>query len=161
MQGPAAGGGVGVALAADIVIAARSAYFMLPFVPALGLVPDLGSAWFMPRAIGMARSVGLALLGERLSAEQAAQWGLIWACVDDAALANETARVAARLAALPAHGIVETRALFAAAATNDFARQLAYERDRQRELIERKCFAEGVSAFLGKRRPVFAGRAPA
>ncbi len=158
VHGAVAGGGVGIALAADIVVAARSAYFLLPFVPALGLVPDMGSAWFMPRAIGIARSVGLTLLGERLSAEQAAQWGLIWACVDDAMLKDEVARIAARLAALPAHAALETRALFKTAGSNTLDAQLAYERDRQRELVDSECFAEGVAAFGGRRRPVFAGR---
>lgn len=158
VNGAAAGGGVGLALAADIVLAARSAYFYLPFVPALGLVPDMASAWFMQRAIGQARAVGLALLGDRLSAEQAAQWGLIWACVDDADLADEAGRIARRLAALPAHAALETRALFGAAEANTLAQQLAYERGRQRELADGAGFAEGVAAFAAKRRPVFRGR---
>lgn len=158
VNGAVAGGGVGLALAADIVVAARSAYFYLPFVPALGLVPDMGSAWFLPRAIGRARSIGLTLLGDRLSAEQAAQWGLIWACVDDGNLADEVASIAARLAALPTHAATETRTLYQAAETNTLVDQLAYERDRQRELINGACFAEGVLAFGDKRRPVFAGR---
>jgi 2-(1,2-epoxy-1,2-dihydrophenyl)acetyl-CoA isomerase len=158
VQGAVAGGGVGIALAADIVVAARCAYFMLPFVPSLGLVPDMGSTWFMTRAIGRARASALALLGDRLSAEQAAQQGLIWMCVDDHELAGEVARTAARLAELPAHGILETRALFEACSDHTLAQQLDYERDRQRELIEGECFAEGVAAFVAKRRPVFAGR---
>ena len=158
VKGAVAGGGVGLALAADVVVAARSAYFYLPFVPALGLVPDMGSAWFMQRALGSARAVGLTLLGDRLSAEQAAQWGLIWACVDDAELSAEVGRLAARLAALPAHAATETRALYRAAEANPLADQLAYERERQRELIDGACFAEGVRAFLAKQRPVFAGR---
>ena len=160
VQGAAAGGGVGVALAADVVVAAKSAYFYLPFVPALGIVPDMGSAWFMARALGPARAVGLTLLGDRLSAEQAAQWGLIWACVDDGALGEEVARIAARLAALPAHAAAETRALYRAAESKTLPEQLAYERERQCELIDEPSFAEGVAAFLGKRRPVFAGRQP-
>jgi 2-(1,2-epoxy-1,2-dihydrophenyl)acetyl-CoA isomerase len=161
VQGAVAGGGVGVALAADIVIAAKSAYFYLPFVPALGIVPDMGCAWFMARALGPARTVGLTLLGDRLSAEQAAQWGLIWACVDDAALGGEVARIATRLAALPAHAATETRALYRVAESNTVAEQLVYERERQRELIDGPCFAEGVAAFVGKRRPAFPGRRPA
>jgi 2-(1,2-epoxy-1,2-dihydrophenyl)acetyl-CoA isomerase len=158
VQGAVAGGGVGIALAADIVVAGRSAYFTLPFVPSLGLVPDMGSTWFMSRAIGRARTSALALLGDRLSAEQAAQQGLIWACVDDQELAGEVARTAARLAELPAHGILEIRALFEAGADHTLAQQLTYERDRQRELIEGDCFAEGVQAFVAKRHPVFSGR---
>ena len=158
VNGAAVGGGVGIALAADIVVAARSAYFYLPFVPALGLVPDMGCAWFMGRAVGRARSVGLTLLGDRVSAEQAAQWGLIWACIDDADLAAEVSRIAARLAALPAHAVAETRALHRAAETLTLAEQLVYERERQRELANGAGFAEGVQAFAGKRRAVFAGR---
>lgn len=158
VHGAVAGGGVGLALAADIVVAARSAYFYLPFVPALGLVPDMGSAWFMQRAIGPARATGLALLGERLSAEQAAQWGLIWACVDDARLSEEVGRIATRLAALPAHAALETRALLRAAERNSLPDQLRYERERQCELADGAAFAEGVAAFVGKRRPVFAAR---
>jgi 2-(1,2-epoxy-1,2-dihydrophenyl)acetyl-CoA isomerase len=158
VQGAVVGGGVGIALAADIVIAARSAYFMLPFVPALGLVPDMGSAWFMTRAMGRARASALALLGTRLTAEQAAQQGLIWACVDDDQLTEEVAGIATRLAALPAHGILETRALFDSIESRTLADQLRYERDRQRELIERETFVEGVAAFVGKRHPVFDGR---
>ena len=160
VHGPVAGGGVGVALAADIVVAAKSAYFYLPFVPALGLVPDMGSAWFMARAIGPARAVGLTLLGDRLGAEQAAQWGLIWTCVDDAARGDEVARIAPRLAALPAHAATETRALYRAAESNTPAEQLVHERERQRELINGPSFVEGVAAFVGKRRPVFPGRRP-
>lgn len=158
VQGAVAGGGVGIALAADIVVAARSAYFLLPFVPSLGLVPDMGAAWFMQRAIGRPRALALTLLGDRLTAEEAARQGLVWACVDDDRLAGEVARTAERLAALPAHGILETRALFEGAATRTLAEQLDHERDRQRELIEREDFAEGVAAFAAKRRPVFRGR---
>ncbi|MDP9901011.1 enoyl-CoA hydratase-related protein [Variovorax ginsengisoli] len=159
LQGAAVGGGAGLALAGDIVVAARSSYFYLPFIPALGIVPDMGSSWFLPRAAGRARAMGLALLGDRVSAEQAAQWGLIWACVDDDQLPAEAARLADQLAALPAHAIQEARALFDASAGHTLAQQLDYERDRQRELIDGPCFAEGVQAFLHKRRPVFPPRA--
>jgi 2-(1,2-epoxy-1,2-dihydrophenyl)acetyl-CoA isomerase len=155
VNGPAAGGGVGIALAADIVIAARSAYFYLPFMPALGIVPDLGTSWFLPRAVGRARSVGLSLLGNRLTAERAAQWGLIWDCVDDAELPAETRRTAQRLAKLPGHAAAEIRAAHAASARNDLAAQLAWEASRQRELIAGPAFEEGVRAFLEKRSPDF------
>jgi 2-(1,2-epoxy-1,2-dihydrophenyl)acetyl-CoA isomerase len=158
VQGAAAGGGVGLALAADIVVAARSAYFYLPFVPALGLVPDMGSSWFLPRAVGHARALGLTLLGDKLPAQQAADWGLIWACVDDDKLQDEGRLVARRLAALPAHAIVETRALFEASRKNDFEQQLALERERQQALIDGGAFAEGVRAFGERRSPVFPGR---
>lgn len=154
-NGPVAGGSVGIALSADVVIAARSAYFYMPFMPALGIIPDMGASWFMPRAIGRARSVGLTLLGNRLSAEQAVQWGLIWACVDDAALAAEARATAEKLAALPGHAALETRRAYAASERNTLSEQLDYERDRQRDLIDLDAFGEGVSAFMGKRKPVF------
>jgi len=158
VHGAVAGGGVGLALAADVVIAARSAFFYLPFVPALGLVPDMGAAWFLQRALGPARAKALTLLGERLGAEQAAAWGLIWACVDDDRLAEETTRLATRLAALPAHAALETRALLRAAAVNELPAQLGHERGRQRALVAGAAFDEGLSAFLQKRRPVFPRR---
>ena len=161
LNGAAVGGGVGIALAADIVVAARSAYFSLPFVPALGLVPDMGCAWVMSRTVGRARSVGLTLLGDRVSAEQAAQWGLIWACVDDDRLADEAVGLARRLAALPAHAVAETRALHDAAEAHTLPEQLTYERERQRVLANGPDFAEGLRAFAEKRRPVFGGRRPA
>jgi 2-(1,2-epoxy-1,2-dihydrophenyl)acetyl-CoA isomerase len=158
VNGVAAGGGVGLALAADVVIAARSAYFYLPFVPSLGLVPDMGASWLLPRALGPARAMGLALTGAKLDAQQAADWGLIWACVDDERLAEEGQRLAARLAGLPPGAIDETRALFAAAERNSFTEQLALERERQAVLADGESFAEGVRAFAERRRPSFRGR---
>jgi 2-(1,2-epoxy-1,2-dihydrophenyl)acetyl-CoA isomerase len=158
VQGAVAGGGVGLALAADIVVAARSAYFYLPFVPALGLVPDMGSSWFLPRTVGHARALGLALLGDKLPAPRAAGWGLIWACVDDDQLRDEAGALAMRLGALPAHAIVETRALLEASRTNDLGQQMALERERQQVLVDRDAFAEGVRAFGDRRKPVFRGR---
>jgi 2-(1,2-epoxy-1,2-dihydrophenyl)acetyl-CoA isomerase len=158
VNGVAAGGGVGLALAADVVIAARSAYFYLPFVPALGAVPDMGASWALPRAVGRARALGLALLGDKLDASRAADWGLVWACVDDAALAQEARALATRLAAMPAHAVVEARALFAASERNNLAQQLALERERQAQLIDGESFAEGMRAFIERRPPVFRGR---
>jgi 2-(1,2-epoxy-1,2-dihydrophenyl)acetyl-CoA isomerase len=155
VNGACAGGGVGVALAADIVIAARSAYFYLPFLPKLGIVPDLGASWFVERLLGRSRAMGLALLGERLPAEQAAAMGLIWAAVDDAQLMDKALATARRLAALPRHAIGEARAAFEAASRHTLAEQLDYEASRQRELLDRPSFAEGVSAFLAKREPRF------
>jgi 2-(1,2-epoxy-1,2-dihydrophenyl)acetyl-CoA isomerase len=158
VNGAAAGGGCGFALAADMVVAARSAYFYLPFVPALGLVPDMGASWVLPRAVGRARALGLALTGHKLSAETAAQWGLIWACVDDAQLQAQALQLATQLAALPAGAITEARQLFAAAESNSFEDQLALERSRQMELIDHPNFAEGVAAFAARRKPAFKGR---
>jgi 2-(1,2-epoxy-1,2-dihydrophenyl)acetyl-CoA isomerase len=158
INGPAVGGGFGFALAGDIVIAAQSAYFYLPFVPALGLVPDMGASWRLPRAVGHARAMGVALLGERVSAVQAAQWGLIWSSVEDAVLMPEAMRLAQKLATLPAHAAQETRALFRAANANTLPEQLAYEMQRQRVLLNGESFAEGLAAFQAKRRPIFVAR---
>lgn len=158
VNGVAAGGGVGLALAADVVVAARSAYFYLPFVPALGAVPDMGASWALPRAVGRARALGLALLGEKLDAARAADWGLVWACVDDAVLSQEALTLATRLAAMPTHAVAEARALFAASERNNLAQQLALERERQAELIDGEAFAEGMRAFIERRAPVFRGR---
>ncbi len=158
INGPAVGGGFGLALAGDIVIAARSAYFYLPFVPALGLVPDMGASWRLPRAVGSARAMGMALLGERVSGEQAADWGLIWTCIDDDKLGALALKTARRLAALPAHSALETRALLQAAGRNSLAQQLDLERIRQTELIDGESFAEGLAAFIGKRTAAFKPR---
>lgn len=158
VNGAAAGGGVGLALAGDMVLAARSAYFYLPFIPALGIVPDMGSSWVLPRAVGRARALGLALTGHKLPAQQAADWGLVWACVDDAQLPAAALQLARQLAQLPAHAVAEARALFAAAEGHTLRQQLALERDRQRELIDGESFAEGVAAFMGRRPPRFRGR---
>jgi 2-(1,2-epoxy-1,2-dihydrophenyl)acetyl-CoA isomerase len=155
VNGPTAGAGVGLALAADVVVAARSAYFYLPFMPRLGIVPDLGTTWFLERSVGRARAVALTLLGDRLSAEQAAQWGLVWACVDDASLREEAMAIARRLARLPAHAAQEIRAAYELAGTQPLEAQMHYEAERQRELIDRPEFAEGVKAFGEKREPVF------
>lgn len=157
VHGPVAGGGVGLALCADVVVAARSSYFYLPFMPALGLVPDLGAAWVMLRALGPARTAALTLLGHRLPAQQAADWGLIWSCVDDLQLAAETTRLAKQLAALPPYGVTETRALLEHAARHELPAQLDYERGRQHALMGDASFAEGLQAFMAKRRPQFAG----
>ena len=158
VNGAAAGGGVGLALAADMVVAARSAYFYLPFVPALGLVPDMGASWVLPRSVGRARALGLALTGHRLTAEQAVEWGLIWACVDDDQLAVESQALATKLARLPAHAVTETRALLEASEVNGLHAQLDLERVRQQVLVEGESFVEGVRAFGARRTPVFRGR---
>lgn len=158
VNGPAAGAGVGLALAADVTIAARSAYFYLPFLPKLGIVPDLGCTWAIPRRAGRARAMGMALLDERVGAGRAVQWGLIWACVDDEQLLEEARSIAQRLARLPAHAVIEAREAFEASERHTLKEQLHYESERQRELIDRPSFREGVSAFLQKRPPVFESR---
>ena len=151
VNGACAGAGVGLALAADLVVAARSAYFFLSFMPRLGIVPDLGSTWFLERMIGRPRAVGMALLGERIA-------GLIWGCVDDAQLMEHCMALAQKLSRLPAHAAQEIRRAFDSAAHQDLSTQLQYEARRQRELIDRPEFAEGVKAFLSKREPNFPGR---
>ncbi|MGJ7495139.1 enoyl-CoA hydratase-related protein [Variovorax sp. RT4R15] len=158
INGPAAGAGVGIALAGDVVLAARSAYFYLSFLPRLGLVPDLGCTWFIPRLVGPARALGMALLDERVSADKAAQWGLIWNCVEDDLLLLEAQKTAQRLARLPAHAVLEARQALAASERHTLVEQLHYESERQREMIMKPSFGEGVAAFLQKRPPAFAGR---
>ncbi|CAB5708036.1 Probable enoyl-CoA hydratase echA8 [Delftia tsuruhatensis] len=160
VNGAAAGAGVGLALAADLTLVARSAYFYLPFLPRLGIVPDLGTTWFIERRLGRARAMGLALMGERLGARQAADWGLVWDCVDDAALRDAALSAARRLARLPAGAALEARRALDAAATHTLEQQLCYEAGRQRELVGGPDFVEGVQAFLQKREPAFAPRRP-
>ena len=158
VNGAAAGAGVGLALAGDVTIAAKSAYFYLSFLPKLGIVPDLGCTWIIPRLVGPARAMGMSLLDERLGAERAAQWGLIWACVEDDLLLLEAQQLAQRLARLPAHAVIEARRAFEASARHTLREQLHYESERPRELLNRPSFAEGVAAFLQKRAPEFPGR---
>lgn len=158
VNGVAAGGGVGLALACDIVVAAKSATFIQVFAPQLGLVPDMGCSWHLPRLVGAARSRGLALLGDRLRAEDAANWGLIWQAVDDDALLARANEIAAKFAAGPTLGLVRTRQVLDAALDNDLAAQLDLERRTQFELGNTDDFAEGVRAFTQKRAPKFAGK---
>jgi 2-(1,2-epoxy-1,2-dihydrophenyl)acetyl-CoA isomerase len=158
LNGGAAGGGVGLALAGDIVFAARSVYFYLPFVKKLGLVPDAGASWFLQRRIGTARTLALCLTGERLSAEKAEQWGLIHACIEDEALSTTAMEMAQQLARLPAHGVIEARQICEVASHNDLRSQLDYEADRQQALFDLPALEEGVKAFFEKRDPQFSGR---
>lgn len=160
INGAAAGAGVGLALAGDVALAARSAYFYLPFLPRLGIVPDLGTTWFIERRLGRARALGLSLLGDRLGAQQAADWGLVWACVGDEALREQALATAARLARLPAGAVLEARRALDHAAASTLEQQLHYEAERQRELVGAPAFMEGVQAFMQKREPVFAPRQP-
>lgn len=157
VNGPCAGAGMSLALACDIVIAGRSATFLQAFCN-IGLVPDAGSTYFLPRLAGRARAAGLALLGERISAETACDWGLIWKVVDDAALAAEAAGIARKLAAGPTRGLALIRQALDRSWANDLAGQLGVERVAQREAGRTADFAEGVRAFLEKRPARFQGR---
>lgn len=158
VNGAAAGGGFGLALAADLVIAARSAFFYSPFVSSLGIVPDMGATWMTTRAIGRARTTGLMLTGCKITAAKALEWGLIWDCVDDHLLKDEAMKLAQQLALLPAHAIQETRSLVNVAEENTLSEQLDLEKQRQIELIDGESFAEGLLAFFERRTPQFKGR---
>jgi 2-(1,2-epoxy-1,2-dihydrophenyl)acetyl-CoA isomerase len=157
VNGVAAGAGANIALACDLVIAARSASFIQSFSK-LGLVPDSGGTWTLPRLVGQARAIGLAFLGDKLSAEQAAQWGLIWRCVDDAEFPTVVDQLARQLAAAPTRGLARTKEAIYSAGGRTLEQQLDVERDYQRELGFSADYAEGVAAFTEKRAPKFTGR---
>jgi len=157
VNGVAAGAGANIPFACDLVYAARSASFIQSFAK-LGLVPDCGGTWWLPRLVGPSRALGLTLLGEKLSAEQAAEWGLIWRCVDDDQLLPTVRTVAQQLAAGPTRGYVRTRQAIDAAWLTPFESALDIERDYQRELGLSNDYREGVAAFMQKRTPVFTGK---
>ena len=157
VNGVAAGAGANIALACDLVIAARSASFVQAFCR-LGLVPDSGGTWTLPRLAGNARALGLALLGDKLPAQQAADWGLIWRCVEDQELGATVDALAAQLASAPTLGLARTKQAIYGAWDRTLAEQLAVERDLQRELGWSQDYAEGVAAFIEKRTPRFLGR---
>jgi 2-(1,2-epoxy-1,2-dihydrophenyl)acetyl-CoA isomerase len=156
VNGVAAGAGASLALSCDVVIAARSASFIQAFCK-LGLVPDAGGTYFLTHALGAPRALGLALFGDKLPAEQAEAWGLIWKCVDDAELLPAAQKMAERLASGPTQGFARTKQAIYAAEKQALDAQLDLERDLQRELGRTSDYREGVSAFMEKRPPVFTG----
>jgi 2-(1,2-epoxy-1,2-dihydrophenyl)acetyl-CoA isomerase len=157
VNGVAAGAGANIALSCDLVIATRSASFIQSFSK-LGLVPDSGGTWLLPRLLGNARAMGLALLADKLSAEQAAQWGLIWRCVEDAEFKTTVETLAQQLALAPTRGLARTKQAIYESWGRSFEQQLDQERDFQRELGRSQDYAEGVAAFTEKRNPKFTGR---
>ena len=156
VNGVAAGAGANIALACDLVIAAKSASFVQAFSK-LGLVPDSGGTWSLPRLVGTARAMGLALLAEKLPAEQAAAWGLIWRCVEDSELGGAVDELASRLAKAPTLGLARTKHAIYSSWRHSLDEQLDLERDLQRELGGSADYAEGVAAFAAKREPKFVG----
>lgn len=156
VNGIAAGAGVSIALACDLVIAARSASFLQAFSK-IGLIPDTGGTWFLPQRVGMARAMGLAMLADKLPAEKAESWGLIWRCVDDAELQSAADALASQLAVMPTKALVRIRQAMHAAPTHTLEQQLSMEAGFMRELGWSPDYAEGVAAFMEKRAPTFTG----
>ena len=157
VNGVAAGAGANIALACDLVIAAKSAKFIQSF-SALGLIPDSGGSWHLPRLVGQARALGLALTGEPLAAEQAADWGLIWQCVDDDALDARVDALAAKLAALPPLGLAAIKSIIRTTGARTLDEELDLQADEMRRLGFTEDYKEGVAAFLEKRPAKFVGR---
>jgi 2-(1,2-epoxy-1,2-dihydrophenyl)acetyl-CoA isomerase len=157
VNGVAAGAGANLALGCDIVLAARSASFIQAFSK-IGLAPDCGGTWLLPRLVGRARALALAFTGDKLPAEEAERVGLIWRCVDDAALAGEAQALAQRLAAMPARALAATRRALDDAMSLEYPTALQREAELQRELGRTNDFREGVAAFLARRAPVFSDR---
>lgn len=157
VNGVAAGAGANIAFACDIVIAAREATFLQAFCK-IGLIPDSSGTFFLPRLAGLARATGMTLLGDKLTAEQARDWGLIWQVVDGVELMTTARDLARRLATQPTRAFGLTKRALNASLMNDLPTQLALEEALQREAGFSRDFAEGVRAFLAKRPPVFEGR---
>lgn len=157
VNGVAAGAGANIALACDLVIAAKSANFVQAFCR-LGLVPDSAGTWFLPRAVGHARAMGLALLGDKLPAETAKEWGMIWDVVEDAELKTKVTELAERLAKQPTFGLSLIKKAIHQSSNNTFDEQMLLERDLQRIAGHSEDYREGVQAFMNKREPNFKGR---
>jgi 2-(1,2-epoxy-1,2-dihydrophenyl)acetyl-CoA isomerase len=157
VNGVAAGAGANIALACDIVVAGRSAKFIQSFA-AIGLIPDSGGSWVLPRLVGQARAMGLALTGEPLSAETAEEWGLIWKCVDDDILAGEVDAIATKLAGLPPLGLAAIKSIIRSTWSRTLAEELHLQRDEMRRLGFTQDYREGVAAFLEKRPAKFTGK---
>lgn len=157
VNGVAAGAGANIALACDLVIAAKSANFVQAFCR-LGLVPDSAGTWFLPRAVGHARAMGLTLLGDKLPAETAKEWGMIWDVVEDAELKVKVTELAERLAKQPTFGLSLIKKAIHQSSNNTFDEQVLLERDLQRIAGRSEDYREGVQAFMNKREPNFKGR---
>ena len=155
INGMAAGGGVGLALSGDLVVASESAKFKLVFGPNLGIIPDVGASWFVPNLVGRARANGMGLLGDDISAKQAKEWGLIWDCYPDNQFMEETLKIANRLADGAIKGLKAVSKAHNKALSGTLSEQLDHERDTQRVLLDSQEFKEGVGAFLSKRKPNF------
>ena len=155
VNGIAAGGGVGLALCGDIVLAAESAKFKLVFGPNLGIISDVGASWFVPNLIGRARANGMGLLGEDISAKQAKDWGLIWDCIPDDELMMRAMEIAGRIADGPIEGLKAVVKAHDRALSSTLSEQLDYEKETQRIRTDSKDFKEGVKAFAEKRKPNF------
>ena len=156
VNGVAAGAGASIALACDIVLAARSASFIQVFCK-IGLIPDSGGTWNLPRAVGSARAKGLALLGDRLPAETAEEWGLIWKCIDDDKLQEEAQKMAAHFATQPTVALGRIKKLLLESGSNTLSKQLDLEQEAMTELGGSENYREGVAAFMEKRPPIFKG----